>query len=185
LFLIGCFVFFTIIIYNVTKEDVIERVNSMNLKENFRSKKYHITIAALAFLGVAISSFIIIQSILMLSSALNIHEFILSFFILSLGTSLPELSVDINALKKKQYEIAIGDIIGSCIVDATVSIAIGQLFFPQEVSADLAIPAILFTIFASLIVIIVVSLRGKVDKKAGILFISLYFCSYFLLFILI
>ena len=185
LFMMGCFVLYTIIIYNVIKDKVIDHVSSMNLKEKFINKKYHISIAAIAFFGVAISSFIIIQSIITLSLALNIHEYIISFFILGLGTSLPELAVDINALKKKQYEIAIGDIVGSCIVDSTISIAIGLFLFPQAVSAELAIPTILYAICASIIVITVVSVRGKVDKKAGILFISIYFGSFLLLFILL
>ncbi|MBY8982839.1 MAG: hypothetical protein KGD57_07815, partial [Candidatus Lokiarchaeota archaeon] len=72
---------------------------------------------------------------------------------------------------------AIGDIIGSCIVDSTLSIAIGQLLFPQEVSANFAVPAILFTICVSLIVVLVVSKRQVMDKKSGILFISLYLIS--------
>ncbi len=185
IFLMASYGLFATLIYFVTKDKVAERVNTMNLTENFKSKKYHATIAIFAFIGVAISSYIIIQSILILSTALNIHEYIISFFILSIGTSLPELAVDINALKKKQREIAIGDIIGSCLVDTTISIAIGSLIFPQAVSAELAIPTILYVICASIVVIMVVSLRGKMDKKAGVLFISIYFGSYLLLFILL
>ncbi len=157
----------------------------MGLSKKYKSKKYHLTIAVLAFFGVAISSILIIQSIIILSSALNVHEYIISFFIMGIGTSLPELTVSINALKKKHYNLAIGNIVGSCIVDSTVSIAIGPLLFPQRVSVELAIPTILYTICASIIVITVVSLRGKMDKKAGVLFISLYFGSYVLLFLVL
>jgi len=108
---------------------------------------------------------------------LHIHEFVISFVILSIGTSLPELTVCVSAIRDKHYDIAIGNIIGSCIVDATISIAIGQFFFPQEVSANIAIPMILYTLFASLIVIIVVAKREVMDKKSGILFIALYLGS--------
>ena len=78
--------------------------------------------------------------------------------------------------------MAIGDIIGSCIVDSTLSIGIGQVFFPQAVSAELAIPAILYTMFASIIVITLVSWRQKVDKKAGAIFLALYAMSFVVLF---
>lgn len=97
---------------------------------------------------------------------------------MAIGTSLPELAVDISALRRKQYDIAIGDILGSCIVDATISISIGQFLFPQAISAELAIPTILYTIVASMIVIAVVATRQKVDKKAGILFICIYLSSF-------
>ena len=182
LFMIGSFIIYLMVIYNVTKSDHLERVDMTKLTETFRSKKYHATIAALAFIGVAISSYVIITSVIILSAALNVHEYIISFFIVAIGTSLPELAVDINALKKKQYDIAIGDIIGSCIVDATISIGIGYLFWPQTVTAELAIPTILYTICASIVVIVIVSVRGKMDKKAGVLFIAMYFGSWILLF---
>ncbi len=78
--------------------------------------------------------------------------------------------------------MAIGDIIGSCIVDCTLSIGIGQIFFPQPVSAELAMPAILYTMFASFIVIALVCWRQKVDKKAGAIFLALYAISFIVLF---
>ena len=182
LFMIGSFVVYLMVIQNVLKSDLLEKVDMMELTENFRSKKYHFTLAALAFIGVAISSYVIIYSIISLSSTLGLHEYIIAFFILGIGTSLPELAVDINAIKKKQYDLAIGDIVGSCIVDASISIAIGQLLFPQNVTTELAIPTILYTICVSIVVVVVVGVREKVDKKAAVLFISLYFGSYLILF---
>ncbi|MBD3256286.1 MAG: hypothetical protein GF383_14405 [Candidatus Lokiarchaeota archaeon] len=182
LFMIACFFLYTILIYQVTKESVLERVKFMEITENLKSKKYHLGMAIIGFLGVTLSAFMIINSIILLSEILKIHEFILSFFILGVATSLPELAVEINAIKQKEYDLAIGDVLGSCIVDSTISIAIGQLLFPQEVSAEVAIPTILYTLFASLIVIVVIAARGKIDRKAGILFISLYFMSYFVIF---
>ena len=183
LFMIASFLVYLMVIYNVTKSDLLVKVDMMDLTTKVRSKKYHLTLAILGFVGVAICSYLIIQSIITLANALNIHEFVISFFILAIGTSLPELVVDLNALKKKQYDLAIGDIIGSCIVDATIAIAIGQLFFPQEVTAELALPAILYTICVALVIFIVIGIRQKVDKKMGVMLISLYLGSYLLLFI--
>ena len=185
LFMMASFIVYTLVIYNVTKSDLLERVDMIKLATEFKSKKYHLTLAILGLLGVAGSSYIIIQSIISLSTLLNVHEYIIAFFILAIGTSLPELAVDVNALKKKEYDIAIGDIIGSCIVDSTISIAIGQFLYPQAVTAELALPTILYTICVSIIVIIVVGTRQKMDKKSGALLIGLYFGSFLLLFILL
>ena len=185
LFMMASFIVYSLVIYNVTKSDLLERVDMIKLTTDFKSKKYHLTLAILGLLGVAGSSYIIIQSIITLSAAFNVHEYIIAFFILAIGTSLPELAVDVNALKKKEYDIAIGDIIGSCIVDSTISIAIGQFLYPQAVTAELAVPTILYTICVSIIVIIVVGTRQKMDKKSGALLIGLYLGSYLLLFVLL
>ncbi|MBY9006015.1 MAG: hypothetical protein KGD63_04590 [Candidatus Lokiarchaeota archaeon] len=185
LFLILSLFFYILVSYNVTKDEMDKNVDVMLLDSSDslnRKKLYYLAFATIGFLGVTLSSIMIIQSIIFISDKLNIEEFLFSFFILSLGTSLPELSVDITALKKKHYNLAIGDIIGSCIVDATLSIAIGNLFFPQSVSTNFAIPAIIYTIIVSLIVVLIVSKRQVMDKKSGVLFISLFLISIPILF---
>jgi cation:H+ antiporter len=131
--------------------------------------------------GVAVGSVLIINSVIKLAEDIHIPEYYISFFIVGIGTSLPELFVDITAIRKKQYNIAIGDILGSCLVDATLSIGIG--LFPQKVSTKLANQTILYTIVVAAIVIIFLYIRRKLDKKTGFLFVILYFLSYFLLLI--
>ena len=181
IFMVGSLVLYLVIIYYVTKDTMIEKVDLIITKSD-KPKKYHLCIAALGFFGVFIASYMIVLSVIAISAELGVHEFIISFIFLALATSLPELAVAITALRKKHYDMAIGDIIGSCIVDSTLSIGIGQIIWPQAVTAELAVPAILVTICASFIVIIVVSARQKVDKKAGALFISLYVISFVVLF---
>jgi len=182
IFMIGCLGIYIWLIYNANKESLLQRLEMIEKIEAPKSKKYHLLLAALGFGGVAISAFMIVESVIVISSVLKVHEYIISFFIVAIGTSLPELAVDINALRLKHHEIAIGDIVGSCIVDSTLSIGIGQALFPQAVTASLAVPTVLYTLVASFIVFIIIAARRKVDKKAGILFISLYFMSYVFLF---
>ena len=170
------------LIFNSNKESILQRVEMIEKIEAPRRKLYHLLIAVLGFGGVTIAAYMIVESVIFISSALAIHEYIISFFIVAVGTSLPELAVDINALRLGHHQIAIGDIVGSCIVDSTLSIGIGQVLFPQAVTAALAVPTVLYTLVASFIVFITIAARRKIDKKAGILFIFLYFLSYFFLF---
>lgn len=183
IFMVGSLGIYIWLIYNANKESIIERVEMIEKIEAPKSKKFHLLIAALGFGGVTLAAYMIVESVIIISSVLNIHEYIISFFIVAVGTSLPELAVDINALRLKHHSIAIGDIVGSCIVDSTLSIGIGQVLFPQAVTASLAVPTVLYTLIASLIVFITIAIRKKIDKKAGILFISLYFLSYVFLFV--
>jgi len=138
-------------------------------------------IAILGFIGVAVGAYVVIQSVFKLSAVFHVSEYIISFFVVAIGTSLPELAVEFMALRKKQYELAIGDAIGSCIVDASVSVGIGQVFFPQAVSGQTAMITGLYAIFGSIVVVLTLALREKVDKKAGALFILVYLLSYTLL----
>ncbi len=183
--MVGCLGIYIWLIYNANKESILQRVEMIEKIETPKSKKLHLLIAAIGFVGVTIASFMIVESVLFISSYLNIHEYILSFFIVAIGTSLPELAVDINALRLGHHQIAMGDIVGSCIVDSTLSIGIGHVVFnqnPNYITAALAVPTVLYTLMASFIVFITIAIRRKIDKKAGILFISLYFTSYIFLF---
>ena len=182
IFMVGSLGIYIWLIYNANKESILERVEMIQKIEAPLSKKRHLLIAVLCFGGVTLAAYMIVQSVIVISSVLRVHEYIISFFIVAVGTSLPELAVDINALRLKHHDIAIGDIIGSCIVDSTLSIGIGQVFWPQEVTAALAVPTVFYTLIASFIVIATIAVRKKIDKKAGILFISLYFLSYVFLF---
>jgi len=170
------------LIYTSNKDSIKHRIEYIEISQPTKKKSYHLLIAVIGFGGVTISSFMIVQSVIFISQAINIHEYIISFFVLAIGTSLPELVVDVHALRSGHPSIAIGDIVGSCIVDSTLSIGIGQVFFPQAVTAELAVPTVLYTLFVSVIVIITIAVRQKIDKKAGVFFIMLYLSSYFLLF---
>ncbi len=171
IFLVTSWVILMLIIRKVMKKSPPVVVSDRRLT-------FHLAIMVIGFSGVALGSVVLINSVVSLSRLLNIHEYLISFFIVAIGTSLPELFVDLAAIRKKQYDIAIGDIIGSCIVDAGLSIGLGSLFFPITVSGRIAETTGLYALFVSIIVIAVLALRKKADRKAGALFIGLYMLSY-------
>ena len=185
LFLVASWPVFLLLIKHATadksknEERLAAYVNS-NARAHFHNLR-HWVIAILGFIGIAIGAYAVIQSVIALSAAFHISEYLISFFVVAIGTSLPELVVEIIALRKKQYKLAIGDAIGSCLVDASVSVGIGQVFFPQAVSGETALITGLYAIFGSIVVVSMLALREKVDKKIGVLFIVVYFFSYTLL----
>lgn len=156
---------------------MITQKESIEVRTN-RRLLHHVVIAVLGFVGVAAGSYVMINSVITLSALLHIHEYFISFFMVAIGTSLPELVVDLTAMRKGQHEIAIGDALGSCIVDASFSIGIGPLFFPITVSASLAETSGLYALLVSITVLSTLALREKLDRKAGALFIVLYLLSY-------
>lgn len=84
------------------------------------------------------------RSLVDLAESVGVPEFILAFFGASIGTSAPEIAVDIAALRSGAPAIALGDALGSSMIDATLSIGIGPLLFPAAGTASLAITAALY-----------------------------------------
>jgi len=162
----------------------IAKGSSITSSRPNRRISYHLAAAILAFVGVAVGSYIVIQSVIAMCAVLRVPEYFISFFVVAVGTSLPELAVDLTAIRKKQYEIAIGDAIGSSIIDAGFSIGIGALFFsPLRLTSRLAEITGLYALLASFVVLVVLAWGRKLDTKAGLLFIILYAASYLTLFI--
>ena len=176
LLLMASWLIFMLIVRNLTKKKDTKKKHMASSTD--RRYFYHFRRAVLGFIGVAIGALVVIWSVIALSAVFHISEYLISFFVVAIGTSLPELVVDLTAIRKSQYELAIGNTIGSCIFDACFSIGIGPLIFPIAVSGGLATITGSYAMLVSVAVILTLALREKVDKISGALFIFLYILSY-------
>jgi len=173
-FLVASWPLLMLIVTNIIKKDY-------SIQNTDRRLHRHVAIAVIGYIGIALGAYVVVNSVVALSSLLHIDEYLISFFIVAIGTSLPELAVDLTAIRKKQYEIAIGDAIGSCLVDASVSLGIGPLvstISPITVSGRIAETTGLYALFASVIVLSALALRRRLDSKIGVLFLIVYGLSY-------
>jgi Ca2+/Na+ antiporter len=69
-----------------------------------------------------------------LGNLIVLPEYAISFF----GASLPELTVNIAAVRRRTWGLAFGDSFGFAFVDATVSLRICTLVAPTAMDADRA-----------------------------------------------
>lgn len=74
----------------------------------------------LACIFLVIAGTLLVRGIIKLAIFLQLNEFIAAFIIMSLGTSLPELFVGISSALAGKPGFALGNIIGSNIVDLTL-----------------------------------------------------------------
>lgn len=143
-------------------------------------------IDALAVCGwlavVAAGATAMVMGLTGLSRQLGVPEYALAFLGASLGTSLPELVVDITALREGQAAIALGDLLGSCLVDATLAVGAGPLVLPTRVSPDEVLRGVLLAAAAMLAAAVALGLRQRHDRRSGVLLIVLYLTAYVIYF---
>ena len=175
--LILLWLFSVFIFHRLSKEPIsVEKSDEIQTKpESYSKLGSHMLIG---FVGIGIGSFLVIESVINISRFFGVSEFIISFFFLSLGTSMPELIISISSIKKRHFELAVGDIIGSFVVDATLAIGIGPLLFPIEFDASELLFTGLYAIFVSTVVVSVLSYRRINDKRSGALFLGLYLLTW-------
>ena len=136
-------------------------------------------LVALGALGlVAAGATLAVHSLVRLAESLGVPEFLLAFFGASVGTSLPEIMVDVTALRRGAPGIALGDALGSSLVDSTLSIGAGPAIAPADVTARLAVVGSLYTLAAVAAVGAVLALRRRHDRVSAAVLMGLYALSY-------
>ena len=94
----------------------------------------HVAVALGWLLLVGLAATAVVTSFIEISDRLGIPELIASAVVLSLGTSLPELVVDWTAIRRGAVALAIGDLFGSSLLDATLAMGIGPALRAVSVS---------------------------------------------------
>lgn len=121
------------------------------------------------------------RALVRIAELAGVPEFVIAFFGASLGTSAPEIAVDITALLRGAPAIALGDALGSSLIDATLSIGIGPIVAPAEVTPRLAVVGSLYTLAAVGAVGMLLALRRRHDRVSGVVLVSLYALAYVVL----
>ena len=119
------------------------------------------TLLWLSLVGVAAT--VIVRSFIEITDSLGVPEFLASSIVLAIGTSLPELVVDWTAIRRGAAALAIGDLFGSSLVDATLSVGIGPIIRPTAVSTQAMTGVLVIAVgvsVATLAVALVTSRRG-------------------------
>lgn len=104
-----------------------------------------------------------VNSSVNMAHMLNISERVIGLTIVAIGTSLPELITSIVAILTKNDEIAEGNIIGSCIINATLILGTGAFI------ADIPLTASHIKDLALLLVSIVLIWLFALSNKENVL----------------
>ncbi|MFP4402557.1 MAG: sodium:calcium antiporter [Candidatus Nanoarchaeia archaeon] len=135
-----------------------------------------VVVAILVFAAIVLSLSArgIVFSIDELAQLFSIPQFILTFTTLALATSLPEMAVTIQSVRKEQYNLAFGNIIGSNISNILLIGGIGMMIATiQNISITIDLLSI-SSLFLSLILLLLTTLLSSPKRNkfiAGILFV--------------
>jgi cation:H+ antiporter len=138
-----------------------------------------VVVVTLVFVGFGAT--VAVRALVRLAELAGVPEFVIAFFGASLGTSAPEIVVDFTALVRGAPGIALGDAIGSSLVDATLSIGVGPLVAPAEVTPRLAVVGSVYTLVAVAVVGTLLAARRRHDRATGLVLVALYAFSYVVL----
>lgn len=165
---------FLLILFYLFSRIVLD--SGIKISNKFKTDKRNLShILVFIFVGVAvviISANVVTQYAILFASALGVQNALIGATILAIGTTLPELSVNLAAIRRKNPELAIGNSIGSIVTNMTLILGIASVINPIAVSSA-AFIALLYLLFVSAIFVFIAN-RLKFSRKEGIILLIIY-----------
>jgi cation:H+ antiporter len=122
---------------------------------------------------VGVSATIVVRSFTELTDVVGVPELVASAVVLALGTSLPELVVDLTAIRRGAIALALGDLFGSSFVDSTLAIGSGPAIRATAVSADATTACVIAAVGVVLAAILMAS-RSTHGRYSALALFGIY-----------
>lgn len=137
----------------------------------------------LSIIVIVFSSDLIVDNAINIAGYLNISEKIVTMVAIVIGTSLPELVMTVTAAKKNEFEMAIGNIIGTNIFNICIVLGLPIVIFGDLKLIDFNIIDILALFLSSGLLYIFAKSEKEISKKEGIVMMLVFLSYYIYLFI--
>ena len=123
--------------------------------------------------AIALGSDWVVDGATTVASAMGISQNLIGLTIVAFGTSLPELVTSVVAAKKKEVDMALGNVIGSNIFNILMVLGMAAAISPMAFLTENIIDIVILIVF-SVIVWIMAWTKKELDRKEGILMVLLY-----------
>jgi cation:H+ antiporter len=126
---------------------------------------------SVALLGL--SSKFAVDSLLNIVAEVNVGVDVMTFFALAIGTSLPELTVSVKALKQGKGDLVVGNVIGSSMFNILLIGGVASILKPQTIS-----PNLIGYVIAGLGLSVILLMAGSISKRIhiweGLVYVLIY-----------
>ncbi len=153
-----------------------------SFEEELAVKSYSVALAVLlVFLGIVllyVGGRVIVVYAVKLAESFGMTERVIALTIVSAGTSLPELTTSVVAAKKKNVDIALGNIVGSNIFNVFFILGLSAVILPIPLQGMANLDLIVNAFVSLLLFIFLFTGKGRrLERWEGALFIFFY-CAY-------
>lgn len=98
-----------------------------------KSRAKQITFIILGLLGLVAGSKLFVDGAVALATRMGVSELVIGLTIVAAGTSLPEVATSVMAALRNERDIAVGNVVGSCIFNILAVLGISASLSPQAI----------------------------------------------------
>ena len=168
--------FFLVFIYYLIS--MARNKTDYDQKDTYMPMHKAILFTIIGLISIVIGSNFVVDRASSLASMIGISEKMIALTIIALGTSLPELVTSITATRKGEYDIAIGNVVGSNIFNIGMVIGIPVAIFGGIQKITFNYIDLIVMIISALLLFVFSFKDKKISKKEGIIFLVLFIIYY-------
>ena len=168
--------FFSVFIYYLIS--IMKNKKEDNSKEEYLPMLKAITYTILGIIMIVLGSNFVVDSSKNIALSLGVSQKLISLTIIALGTSLPELVTSVMATKKGEYDIAIGNVVGSNIFNIGVVIGLPITLFGGINQINFNLVDIIVMVISAFMLFFFASNDKKITKREGVIFLILFVAYY-------
>ena len=173
------FLLFLIFIAYIIKTTIKDKKSEIN---KFEKPKYKISISilfiAIGIIMIVFGSNFVVESATFIAKELGVSDKLIALTVIALGTSLPELVTSVMATKKGEYDLAIGNVVGSNIFNIGLVLGFPVMVFGGSNNIDFNYIDVVVMLL-SVVLFYIFSLKDKKIKRwEGCIFL-LFFIIYY------
>ena len=121
---------------------------------------------ALGLLALALGGDSVVKGISGLAQRLGMRPFVAGLLLLAFGTSIPELAVNLRAMWQQQPHLALGNAVGSNVVNLGLTLGLAALAAPLVLRARMLVPMLVLLVVATF-ALMAFGLDGHVGRVEG------------------
>lgn len=158
------------------------RKNNSNTESEEMQIKYSPLVACIllvvSIILIAYSSDLIVNNAKEIAHSLGISEKIITMFVIVVGTSLPEMIMTITSAKKNEFDMAIGNIIGTNIFNVCIVLGLPILFYGDIVLTGFGLVDITMVFLSSTLLFLFARSERTVNRKEAIVMLGIFIFYY-------
>jgi len=166
--------FLTYVWYLFFEADAEDNVHLTVLQNHSPWRVRSLLFMFLGTVGILVGAHYTIVTIVNIAVLLEVPIGLVSILAIAIGTSLPELFVSLQALRKGEQELALGNIYGSCAFNILVVASIPALIRPPLVADEVSMQLGIGVLAVAAIILFICGLAKQVLRWQGMMMLLLY-----------
>ncbi len=157
--------------YVFNKSINISGARDADSKYKWRNAGFLLFSMALLLIGAHFT----VESAVHVAGWLGVSPILIGILIVGLGTTIPEMSFSYKAVKNRKTSMAVGDLMGTVLANATMVIGLVALIAPFDFPIRIAYIAGSFMVISSILLVIFIRTNYRIGRREGIVLLLMWF----------